>query len=228
MTTPEPLPMPMLARGQHQSPRHGACFMELASYLAGEPWSDAPNCTHWALAQLARIVNDLTTDEKRPLLAPLVPLVIGQTDFDDGFAEDLALIAATAALPVAAPDLERSIALGMLRIGAGAGDYAHSASAPWPQRAQDALTHEADAEALAWAHRSAARMGRIETGASAATSLTLVSARAIAESSAPDAQDRLRELLRSAIAWAHERSGTDPATIAALRPDQWQDVVAAA
>ncbi len=228
MTTSEPLLMPRLARGQHQSPRHGACFMELASYLAGERWSDTPNCTHWALAQLARLVNDLTTDEARPLLAPMVPFVIGQTGFDDGFAEDLALLAATAALPVAGPDHARNLAFGMLRIGAGAGGYTHAAREPWPERAAAALSRHADAEALAWAHRSAARMGRIETGSSAATTLTLVAVRAIAESGAPDTQDRLRQLLRSAIAWAHECSGSDPAMVEELRPEQWRDVVVAA
>lgn len=226
MTTPEPLLMPMLARGRHRSPRHGACFMELASHLAGERWSDAPNCTHWALAQLARVVNDLTSGEGRPLLAPMVPLVIGQNRFDDDFAEDLALIAALAALPVASFDLGRSIALGMLRIGAGAGEYAHAAREPWPTRSQEALARHADAEALAWAHRSAARMGRFETGSSAATTLTLLSARAIAEADGADA--RLRDLLGTAIAWAHECSGTDPATVGELQPEQWRAVVAAA
>ena len=51
--------VPVLSRGKHRSPRHGACFMELASYLAGERWSDHPACTHPLLAALARDVNDL-------------------------------------------------------------------------------------------------------------------------------------------------------------------------
>ena len=46
--------MPVLSRGKHRSPRRGACFMELASVLAGERWSDHPACTHPLLAQLAR------------------------------------------------------------------------------------------------------------------------------------------------------------------------------
>jgi len=28
--------LPVLSRGKHRRPRKGACFMELASYLAGE------------------------------------------------------------------------------------------------------------------------------------------------------------------------------------------------
>ena len=49
-------------RGSHRSPRRGACFMEFASYLAGERWSDHPACTDPVLASLARGVNDNLTD----------------------------------------------------------------------------------------------------------------------------------------------------------------------
>src|SRR3954451_19465820 len=31
--------MPVLSRGRHRNPRKGACFMELASFVAGERWS---------------------------------------------------------------------------------------------------------------------------------------------------------------------------------------------
>jgi len=31
-----------LSRGKHSSPEEGACVMELASMLAGEPFSDHP------------------------------------------------------------------------------------------------------------------------------------------------------------------------------------------
>jgi hypothetical protein len=46
---PPPL-LPILSRGKHRNPRKGACFMELASLLAGERWSDHPACTHRLLA----------------------------------------------------------------------------------------------------------------------------------------------------------------------------------
>ena len=46
--------LPVLSRGKHRNPRKGACFMELASFLAGERWSDHPACTHPLLAALAR------------------------------------------------------------------------------------------------------------------------------------------------------------------------------
>jgi hypothetical protein len=70
--------MPVLSRGKHRTPKRGACFMELASVLAGERWSDHPACTHPLLAQLARQVNDMTTDEGRRLLTPLIPSVVGR------------------------------------------------------------------------------------------------------------------------------------------------------
>lgn len=69
--------VPVLSRGRHRSPRKGACFMEMASYLAGEKWSDHPSCTHPLLAQLARMVNDHTSDAGRSALAPLIPSVVG-------------------------------------------------------------------------------------------------------------------------------------------------------
>ena len=57
--------MPILSRGKHRSPKKGACFMELASFLAGETWSDHPACTHHLLASLARDVNDHVGDHAR-------------------------------------------------------------------------------------------------------------------------------------------------------------------
>src|SRR6266508_3610282 len=68
--------LPMLSGGKHGSPRKGACFMEFASLLAGERWSDHPGCTHPLLAAVARHVNDHTSDAGRPRLAGLIPSVI--------------------------------------------------------------------------------------------------------------------------------------------------------
>jgi hypothetical protein len=34
--------LPILSRGRHRNPRKGACFMEMASVLAGEKWTDHP------------------------------------------------------------------------------------------------------------------------------------------------------------------------------------------
>ena len=66
-----PALLPTLSRGKHRSPRKGACFMEFASLLAGERWSDHPACTHPLLAAVARHVNDYTSDAARARLAEL-------------------------------------------------------------------------------------------------------------------------------------------------------------
>lgn len=81
-SSPVPDGVPVLSRGRHRSPRRGACFMEFASFLAGERWSDHPSCTHPLLAQLARQVNDHISDADRPQLVPLIPLVVGRRGDD--------------------------------------------------------------------------------------------------------------------------------------------------
>lgn len=106
---------PMLSRGKHRNPRKGACFMELASYLAGERWSDHPECTHPLLAQLARLVNDHTSDARRPELAELTPLVIGLISDDIRIDALIALRAARVALPVVSALRQNAMAVAALR-----------------------------------------------------------------------------------------------------------------
>ncbi|TQL47736.1 hypothetical protein FB562_0804 [Homoserinimonas aerilata] len=106
--------MPVLSAGRHRRPRQGACFMEFASYLAGERWSDHPQCTHPLLAFLARGVNDFTGDDGRQRLAPLIPSVIGLTGSDPRLDVVLALRAATTALPVVAESRQRALASGVI------------------------------------------------------------------------------------------------------------------
>ena len=93
--------MPVLSRGKHRNPRRGACFMEYASFLAGERWSDHPGCTHPAVASLARLVNDWTSGAERGRLTTLIPSVIGLTGDDERVPLLVATQAATAALPIA-------------------------------------------------------------------------------------------------------------------------------
>ncbi|MDQ3415571.1 MAG: hypothetical protein M3474_00360 [Actinomycetota bacterium] len=114
--TPHGLPelVPVLSRGKHRNPRKGACFMELASYLAGERWSDRPSCTHPLLSEVARLVNDLTSDAGRPRLAGLIPAVIGVTTDDVRMDAEIALRCAQTALPVVAEDRQRVLAVSVL------------------------------------------------------------------------------------------------------------------
>jgi hypothetical protein len=88
--------------------------MELVSFVAGEPWSDHPSCTHPLLSSLARLVNDHTTDAARPRLALLIPSVIGLTSEDPQLDVRIALRAATTALPVAPAERQRVLAVGVL------------------------------------------------------------------------------------------------------------------
>ncbi|HWD42462.1 MAG TPA: hypothetical protein VHM23_01855 [Actinomycetota bacterium] len=111
---PSPALLPILSPGKHRSPRKGACFMEFASLLAGERWSDQPACTHPLLAAVARLVNDYTSDAARPRLVPLIPSVIGLTGDDLRIDARIALRSATLALPVVAAERQGVMAVGVL------------------------------------------------------------------------------------------------------------------
>lgn len=106
--------MPVLSSGKHRSPRKGACFMEMASYLAGERWSDHPACTHPLLASMARLVNDSLPDAERPRILPLIPEVVGLTGTALELDVAIAVRAAAAALPVAPAPRQNALAVGLL------------------------------------------------------------------------------------------------------------------
>lgn len=113
-TTPDTVPL--LSRGRHRSPRQGACFMELASVLAGERWSDHPRCTHPGLAHLARRVNDAVSDDVRSGLAHHVPGVIGLTSTGPRWDLEIASVAARAALPLAVGADAEALAAGLITV----------------------------------------------------------------------------------------------------------------
>jgi hypothetical protein len=107
--------LPVLSAGKHRSARRGACFMEYASYLAGERWSDRPSCTHPTLAALARLVNDLSGDNERSKLSILIPSVVGLNGDDPRVTVIVCALAASAALPVASMSRQRALAAALLR-----------------------------------------------------------------------------------------------------------------
>lgn len=74
--------VPVLGSGSHGNAQEGACFMELASYLADEPWSDQPKCANSAMTAISVNVNDTVDDDDRQRLLPLVPRVIGTSQWD--------------------------------------------------------------------------------------------------------------------------------------------------
>lgn len=106
--------VPVLSKGKHRSPRQGACFMEYASFLAGERWSDHPRCTHSLLAGVARDINDHTSDAGRYRLVPLIPSVIGLNGDDPRVDVGIAARCAVVALPVVAEPRQRALAAGLL------------------------------------------------------------------------------------------------------------------
>jgi hypothetical protein len=108
--------MPRLSRGRHRSAKSGACFMEFASYLAGESWSDSPQCTDPLLAHLARAVNDQLSDARRDEIAPDIPRVIGLRGDHRILAPVIAVRAAAAALPVASAGRQRALAGALLAL----------------------------------------------------------------------------------------------------------------
>jgi hypothetical protein len=109
-----PAMLPLLSPGKHRNPRKGACFMELASFLAGERWSDRPACTHPLLSAVARHVNDCTTDAGRQRLASLIPSVIGLTSDDVRVYAQITLRCATTALPVVSSERQPAMAVAIL------------------------------------------------------------------------------------------------------------------
>jgi hypothetical protein len=206
--------LPMLSRGKHRSPRKGACFMELASLLAGERWSDHPACTHPLLAAVARHVNDHTSDAGRQRLAELIPSVIGLTGDDLHVDARIALGSATMALPVAPAEWQRVMAVAVLACervlaeldGRPVGtlqEHSRSALARAPHAAAwaDQFTHDASP--------SAASLRRFRR--QAAPTIVHNAVEGIAHACVPDPDAMLRDLLVQAIgecvAWTRGDTG---------------------
>jgi hypothetical protein len=69
-----------LGRGRHRSPAHGACVMELASLLAGEPFSDRPRCVDPVIGAFLRAFNDRLGHVRRQELRPYAAAVLHTAD----------------------------------------------------------------------------------------------------------------------------------------------------
>jgi hypothetical protein len=189
--------LPVLSRGKHRSARKGACFMEMASVLANEPWTDHPRCTDPLLAELARQVNDHTSDAARGELAPMIPRVIDV--HSSGFAWDVTVTAAiaTAAVPHARSDLQRALAGGLVRcrqiadlLGLGT------------ERIDAALDLVPEARDWAWRHADGNAITQRQLRRRTAPSVVRCAVRGVATGS-PDPDEPLRQLLLAAIdaAW---------------------------
>jgi len=191
--------MPILSPGRHRSPRRGACFMELASYLAGERWSDHPACTHGTLAHLARMVNDRTSEAGRARLMPLIPTVIGLTSDDPLLDVLLAVRAAHAALPIAAEERQRSQAVGLRVALTVLGERDDELAAESREFAEAAL--RAAPAADAWAIQFMREIGPGRRGMTVRQCRDLVTGAVdgIARACVGDPDDRLVALLTAAV-----------------------------
>jgi hypothetical protein len=66
-----------LSKGRHNSPDEGACVMELASMLAGEPFSDHPASVCPVIGSCLRAYNDWIDDDRRQDLYRYASKVVG-------------------------------------------------------------------------------------------------------------------------------------------------------
>ena len=66
-----------LSKGRHNSPDEGACVMELASMLAGEPFSDHPVSVCPVIGSCLRAYNDWIDDDRRQDLYRYASEVVG-------------------------------------------------------------------------------------------------------------------------------------------------------
>jgi len=205
--------MPVLSRGKHRSPKKGACFMELASYLAGEAWSDHPSCTHSLLASLARDVNDHVGDYARTRLAPHIPEVIGLKGDDPRVDAWIAREAALAALPVTASERQGVAAVGLLRcermLNQIEGRDRHYVD-PRTAAALDEVPHARD-----WA-RGFTALGWGTAGSFAKRSAPAIvhsAVSGIAAAAVPNSDELLVELLERVIGLCTEWFGKDTRTL---------------
>ncbi|HEY8719150.1 hypothetical protein [Pengzhenrongella sp.] len=216
--------MPVLSRGRHRRPARGACFMEFASFLAGEAWSDHPVCTHPLLATLARNVNDQMTDEGRPRLLQLVPSVVGLTCDDPAADARLALLCATTAMPVVAADTQRVLAVGILSAERRLAALEGRPDGDLTARGREILADVP--HAAAWARSFASAIQPSESGFhdSGAPSIVCCAILGIAVACIPDRDERLLNLLLDGIALVREmatvQAADDTPPVVVRRPQR--------
>jgi len=203
--------LPVLSRGKHRNARKGACFMEMASVLANEPWSDHPRCTHPLLAHLARLVNDYTSDDNRNELAVMIPSVVGLRGGGLPWMVDLTAAVALRALPDVPEPSQRALAAGLVRCEELAGILG-----PGAVVASDAVHRALDRvpQAVDWARQFTAgsTVSPKQFQKRSAPNVMTCAVRGLAASGATDLDARLRGLLREAIATA-ERLEPKPAPV---------------
>ena len=68
----------VLSKGVHETAADGMCAMEAVSLLAGEPWTDEPDCACPVIGAFLRSWNDDLSESRRTeLLRPLLTKIVG-------------------------------------------------------------------------------------------------------------------------------------------------------
>ena len=80
-----------LAVGSHNPDSSEMCLLEAASYQAGEPWSDRPQCVSPVLAAYGRNLNDVLPENTRQRLVPFIPRLLNTAG--DGLDEQRSYLA---------------------------------------------------------------------------------------------------------------------------------------
>jgi hypothetical protein len=75
--------LPVLSHGSHGYPTEGACVMEMVSFLAGERFSDDPECVNYIIKAQAISINDLVSDDNRNQIALMIPRFMNTQDLND-------------------------------------------------------------------------------------------------------------------------------------------------
>jgi hypothetical protein len=172
--------------------------MELASVLAGERWSDHPSSTHPLLGQLARQVNDHTSDVERQQLTVLSPSVVGRRGNDATWLTVAVAVAASAILDAPEPT-QRVLAGGLLQAEQLCADTGPELDAT---RREARATLERVPGAVAWIERLGVRQ-RISAktfSKHCAPTMVRCAIEGIVTSGEADCDRRLRLLLEVGIA----------------------------
>jgi hypothetical protein len=226
-----PALLPVLSRGKHRNPRRGACFMEFASLLAGERWSDHPACTHPLLAAVARHVNDCTSDAGRPRLVGLIPSVIGLTGDDLRIDARIALRSAILALPVVAAERQRVMAVSVLSCDRVLAELDGRPVGDLEAPSRHALARAPLAAQWATRFAGAARSTQVTPRRfrdQAAPTIVRSAVLGIAQACVPDPDAMLRDLLVQAIDACATWGVRDPERAAPpASPGRWRSVSAA-
>lgn len=93
-----------LDQGKHESVKDGYCVMEVVSYVAGEPWSDSPQCACPAISIFSRGLNDCMAANERQRLIPYILRIAGSRGSNDVYRQR-GYMAADFAVRIALPIL---------------------------------------------------------------------------------------------------------------------------